>query len=54
VLVAELTASGRRLLIKARELAEALDHRLWKGIGEHELAGLDAALRNAIEKLVKD
>jgi DNA-binding MarR family transcriptional regulator len=52
VLVAELTGKGKRLLMKARKIAEALDLRLWKGIGERDLAGLDAALRSAVETLV--
>jgi DNA-binding MarR family transcriptional regulator len=51
VLVAELTSKGQRVLVKARKIAEALDHRLWNGIGERDLAGLDAALRGAVEKL---
>jgi DNA-binding MarR family transcriptional regulator len=51
VLVAELTASGRRVLLKAKDLAEAIDRRMWKGISERELAVLDAALRKAIEQL---
>jgi DNA-binding MarR family transcriptional regulator len=51
ILVAELTSKGQRVLVKAREIAEALDYRLWNGIGERDLAGLDAALRSAMEKL---
>jgi DNA-binding MarR family transcriptional regulator len=50
-MVAELTSKGQRVLVKARKIAEALDHRLWNGIGERDLAGLDAALRGAVEKL---
>jgi DNA-binding MarR family transcriptional regulator len=53
VLVAELTSKGRRVLVKAREIAEALDRRLWNGIAERDLAGLDVALRNAVEKLTR-
>jgi len=44
---------GQRILVKARQLAEALDRRLWKGIDEHDLAGLDAALRSALDKLTR-
>jgi DNA-binding MarR family transcriptional regulator len=51
VLVAELTIKGQRVLVKAREIAEALDYRLWDGIGERDLAGFDAVLRSAVEKL---
>jgi DNA-binding MarR family transcriptional regulator len=53
VLVAELTSKGQRVLVKAREIAEALDWRLWNGIGERDLAGLDAALRSTVEKLTR-
>ena len=53
VLVAELTRKGQRILVKERQLAEALDRRLWKGIDEHDLAGLDAALRSALDKLTR-
>jgi DNA-binding MarR family transcriptional regulator len=51
VLVAELTGKGQRILIEAREIAQALDRRLWKGIGDRDLAGLDTALRSALKKL---
>jgi DNA-binding MarR family transcriptional regulator len=51
VLVAQLTGKGQRVLVKARQIAEALNRRLWNGIGERDLAGLDAALRSALEKL---
>lgn len=51
VLVAELTPKGERILIKAREIAQALDRRLWKGIADRDLAGLDTALRSALKKL---
>jgi len=53
VLVAELTTKGERILIKAREIAQALDRRLWKGIGERDLAGLDTALQRALKKLTR-
>ena len=53
VLVAELTSKGQRLLVKARKMAESLDHRLWSEIDEHDLAGVDAALRSAMEKLTR-
>jgi DNA-binding MarR family transcriptional regulator len=53
VLVAELTTKGQRILVKARKIAESLDQRLWSGISEHDLAGLDAALRSATEKLAR-
>jgi DNA-binding MarR family transcriptional regulator len=53
VLVAELTSKGQRVLVKAREIGEALDHRLWNGIDERDLAGFDAALRSAVGKLTR-
>jgi len=53
VLVAELTGKGERLLVKAREIAQAPDRRLWKGISERDLDGLDAALRSALKKLTR-
>jgi DNA-binding MarR family transcriptional regulator len=51
VLVAELTKKGQRVLIKARQIAEALDHRLWSGIPERNLTVFDAALRTVVERL---
>jgi DNA-binding MarR family transcriptional regulator len=53
VLVAELTSKGQRVLVKAREIAKALDSRLWNGISDRDLAGLDAALRSAVENLTR-
>jgi DNA-binding MarR family transcriptional regulator len=53
VLVSELTSNGRRVLLKAKELAEAIDRKMWKGIGERELAGLDGTLQKAITQLGK-
>ncbi len=53
VLVAELTGKGQRVLVKARKIAEALDRRLWNGIDGPDLAGFDAALRGAVEKLTR-
>jgi DNA-binding MarR family transcriptional regulator len=53
VLVAELTGKGERILLKARKIAQALDRRLWIGIGERDLAGLDAALQSAVEVLTR-
>ncbi len=54
VLVAELTGKGERILLKARKIAQALDRRLWIGIGERDLAGLDAALQSAVEALTRE
>ena len=54
ILVAELTGKGQRVLVKAREIAEALDRRLWKGISERDLDGLDAGLRSAVKKLTRN
>jgi DNA-binding MarR family transcriptional regulator len=51
ILIAELTSSGRKLLLRARELAETLDRHMWKGIGERELARLDIALKKAVTQL---
>lgn len=51
VLVAELTSKGQRVLVKARDVAQALDRRLWKGISDRDLSGLDAALRTVLKKL---
>ncbi len=51
VLVSEVTASGRKVLARGKQVAEGLDQRLWKGIGERELAVLDEVLRTAVEKL---
>ncbi|HSY34247.1 MAG TPA: MarR family transcriptional regulator [Acidobacteriaceae bacterium] len=53
VLVAELTSKGQRVLVKARELAKALDRRLWHGITERDLSGFDTALRSALEKVTR-
>ena len=54
VLVAELTSKGQRVLVKARKIGETLNHSLWNGISESHLAGLDAALRSALEKLTRN
>lgn len=54
VLVAELTSKGQRVLVKARKIGETLNHSLWNGISEGHLAGLDAALRSALEKLTRN
>jgi len=51
VLVAEVTTSGRTVLKHAKALAEKLDRKMWKGIGEQELAGMEAALTAAAERL---
>ena len=51
VLVAELTASGRKVLMQSKRVAEALTEELWKGVPARDLAGLDNALTHAIEKL---
>ena len=51
VLVAELTAKGRKVLRIAKEIGEGLNEELWKGISERELAGLDAALAKALAQL---
>ena len=51
VLIAELTASGRRVLNKARVLAEQLEARLWSGAGERELRSFDTVLSRAVESL---
>jgi DNA-binding MarR family transcriptional regulator len=53
VLVAQLTGKGERILLKARKIAQALDSRLWIGIGERDLAGLDAALQSAVKTLTR-
>jgi len=51
VLVAELTASGRRVLVRAKELAEELDSEVWRGIGARELASLETVLGIAVGRL---
>jgi DNA-binding MarR family transcriptional regulator len=51
VLVSELTARGRKVLARGKQLAEGLDRRLWKGIGERELAVLDDVLGVVVGKL---
>ena len=51
ILVAELTSKGARVLLKARKIAQALDRRLWNGITDRDLAGLDTALRSAVQVL---
>ncbi len=53
ILVAELTGKGQRVLVKARTIAEELNRELWNGIGERDIAGLDKALRCALEKLTR-
>ena len=51
VLVAEVTASGRKVLTRAKAMAEVLDRKIWKGIGAEELATMEAVLRAAAENL---
>ena len=51
VLVSELTVSGRKVLARGKSIAEGLNRRLWKGIGERELAGMDAVLEAVVRKL---
>jgi DNA-binding MarR family transcriptional regulator len=51
VLVSELTARGRKLLMRGKEIAESLDRGLWKGMGERELAAMDALLGVAVRRL---
>jgi DNA-binding MarR family transcriptional regulator len=53
VLVAELTASGRKVLLKATQLAEKLDREVWQGISERDLAGVEAVLSIAVGRLVR-
>jgi len=54
VLVAELTSKGQRVLVKARKIGETLNYSLWNGISATDLAGLDAALRTALEMLTRN
>jgi len=51
VLVSELTASGRKVLARGMQMGERLNQRLWKGIGERELAVLDEVLGIVVGKL---
>ena len=51
VLVAELTASGRRVLLQAKKLAERLDACVWKSLDKRELARLDTVLGAAVANL---
>jgi DNA-binding MarR family transcriptional regulator len=53
VLVAELTASGRKILLIAREIAERLDQKMWNDIDPRALAEVDAVLRKALAKLAR-
>jgi DNA-binding MarR family transcriptional regulator len=48
VLVSELTASGKKILQTAREIAERLDRKMWSGMSESELAQVDAVLKRAL------
>jgi DNA-binding MarR family transcriptional regulator len=51
VLVAELTSSGRKVLVRAKELAEELDGEVWQGIGERELSSMESVLGIAVGRL---
>jgi DNA-binding MarR family transcriptional regulator len=51
VLTADVTARGRKVLERAKSIAEALDAKTWKGIPQKDLAGMEAALRGAAERL---
>jgi len=51
VLVAALTAKGRRVLVRAKEIAEDLDRTIWAGVTRKELDGLDAGLKQVLGRL---
>ena len=51
VLVAALTAKGRRILRKAKKVAEDLDREIWAGVTKRELDGLDAGLKQVLGRL---
>jgi DNA-binding MarR family transcriptional regulator len=44
VLIAELTASGRKVLVRATEMAEKLNREVWQGISERDLAVVERVL----------
>jgi DNA-binding MarR family transcriptional regulator len=51
VLVAELTAAGKRLLERARKVAERLDRETWSRLSEREMNVVDSALGRALDVL---
>ncbi|MFC6647444.1 MarR family winged helix-turn-helix transcriptional regulator [Granulicella cerasi] len=51
VMVAEVTAKGRRLLEKSRALAEELDAILWEGVSAQKMKAMEEVLRQAVAKL---
>ncbi|WP_263378291.1 MarR family winged helix-turn-helix transcriptional regulator [Granulicella paludicola] len=51
VLVAEMTVKGKKILLKAREIAERLERKMWAGMSEAELSQADAVLRRALARL---
>ena len=51
VLVAELTAAGRKVLMQAKRVADALNEQMWEGLSARDLAGLDSALAHAVARL---
>jgi DNA-binding MarR family transcriptional regulator len=53
VLTAELTASGKRLLHKARETAEGVNEAIWLDIPVRELKAMESSLRSALAQLGK-
>jgi len=53
VLLSEVTASGRKVLARGKMLAEELNQKMWEGISQKELAGLDAVLASVVGKLAR-
>ncbi|MDE1161636.1 MAG: MarR family transcriptional regulator [Acidobacteriaceae bacterium] len=51
VLVAQLTAEGKRILRRGKDIAERMDSELWSGISPQALELLESTLNNAIAKL---
>ena len=51
VLLAEVTASGRRVLERARIIAERLDAAVWSGQGRENIGTVDRVLNEALQRL---
>jgi DNA-binding MarR family transcriptional regulator len=53
ILVAALTRSGQRILLQAKEIAEALDRQMWDGVESKALLAMEQALEAAVAKLLR-
>jgi DNA-binding MarR family transcriptional regulator len=54
ILTASLTAEGERLLVTAEKAAKGIETRLWRGVSEGSVEGLNAVLEQCLANLEPD